>query len=48
MKVAEAAEIIGLRIMVARLLAREAVIAADPKGWIEAEQRELYRIVDAM
>ena len=48
MKVAEAAEIIGLRIMVARLLAREAVIAADPKGWIEAEQRELYKVVDAM
>jgi hypothetical protein len=48
MKVGEAAEIIGLRLMVARLLAREAVIDPNPKGWIEAEQRELYTLVDAM
>jgi hypothetical protein len=48
MKVGEAAEIIGLRLMVARLLAREAAIDPNPKGWIEAEQRKLYTLVDAM
>ena len=48
MKVGEAAEIIGLRLIVARLLAREAVNDPNPKGWIEAQQRELYTLVDAM
>lgn len=47
MRASEAAEIVALRIMVARLMARHAAEAVDPRAWIDGEKKSLHFLASA-